>query len=464
MIFIKNMFSNFSLNKFIFSNILLFIQILIIVLILPLNTKSFDDSYLQQLLFSFGSINYLKLPLTISFIFIFNLLINFIKNKYIFSFLFLILSLLLFLFLPSHCPLNLCFYSNPNKHNLKNNKFINFFAIGDIQNLHHVHVDKNSSQWHNRIFATELYINSINKFVENIKNNNLDNFQFNLNNKDLFLNIIKEDIQGLINAGDCTQLGNNIGRLTGKNDIGPYEYAFNNNPGDNGLLNIPSFEVLGNHDFDSNNNKSFLDTIKNLLLFEGNPLVNMQIRRNYKRKFLINKDKYGNYALNMADLHIIFTNVWPSKEKLLNGDPTGSLEFLENHLNNNPNNKWILVTHYMPLVNGSFDNSILVDDKQLPYLKDFGKIFNKHKDNCLGTLYGHNHLKNMNHFINDLGLKYYNLPGPAAYLSNTLLKRNSMKIEIPLFTYIKDKKILEKFKIEAEFKNNKYKFYISNYN
>jgi len=456
---------------FILSNIILIIEILFIVFYLPTSTKSFDDTYIQQILFAHGSINYLKLPIIFIGTFTLNLFINLIKNKIIFVICFILLSLSLFILLPSHCPFGLCFYSNPKTISLKDNKYINFFGLGDIQNLHHVHqsTNKNDLKWHNRIYATELYINAINEFVEKIKNNDTSNMNMSsLNeiNKNLFLNIIKEDIQGVINVGDCTQLGNNIGSITGKNDVGAYEYAFNNNPEDNGLLNIPSFEVLGNHDYDIlKDPEGWLEFAKNLLLFEGNPLVNMQLRRNKKRQFITSKDKYGNYALDMGDLHIIFINVWPSNERLLSGDPTGSLEFLENNLKLNSNKKWMFVTHFMPKVNNSFDEIIDRHEKPKRYLKEFGEIYEIYKENCLGVIYGHWHQRKMRYFKN-IGLQHYNVPGPASYLSNISETResiNKINIELPLFSYIKKEKKLEKFKINIKKINKNLKFNISLY-
>lgn len=477
------------MSKLLITNLILIIQILLIVFILPLNTKSFNDTYLQQLSFFYGSINYLKIPIITSFVFVINLIMIFINykinnitnitsnktriNNTIYIVFFLFLSLSLFVILPSHCPLKTCFYKNPKNINLNNNKYVNFFGLGDIQNLHHVIQSKNETdnKWHNRIYATELYIESINKFIEKIKNNDTSNMNIALNEEDkkLFYDIIKENIQGVINVGDCTQTGDNNGGLIGKNGIGAYEYAFNNNPEDNGLLKIPSFEVLGNHDYDSENlsfkKEGLLGFIKKFLLFEGNPMINMQLRRNKKRRFLVDKDNYGNYALQMDELHLIFINNWASKEKLLNGDSTGSIEFLENYLKQNSSKKWLLVTHYMPRVKKSFDEIIENESGSKRYLKDFGNIYEKYKDNCLGVIYGHVHTNVMNHFKNN-GLQHYNVPGPASYLSTTVETRESINmknIEIPLFSYVKSTKKLEKFKINIKKINNNLIFNISSY-
>tara|TARA_B110000285_G_scaffold226889_1_gene287319 strand:- start:1281 stop:2666 length:1386 start_codon:yes stop_codon:yes gene_type:complete len=461
------------MNRTILSTIIILIEILFIVLFLPTNTKSFNDTYIQQILFAHGSINFLKLPILLISALLINFGISNIKKNVIFIIFFILLSFSLFLLLPSHCPIGLCYYTNPINTDLSNIKYSNFFGLGDIQNLHHVRqsTDPTHLKWHNRVYATELYIESINKFTEKIKNKDLTNINIESlseENKILFLNIIKENILGVISVGDCTQLGNNIGSITGKNDVGAYEYAFNNNPTDNGLLNIPSFEVLGNHDYDILKDTGGLLTLsflKKLLLFEGNPLVNMQLRRNKKRQFITNKDKYGNYALDFGDLHIIFINVWPSRERLLNGDSTGSLEFLENDLKQNKNKSWMFATHYMPTVKSSFDELINKNDKPMKYLEEFGKIYEKYKDNCLGVIYGHNHVRQMRSF-NNLGLQHYNVPGPASYLSKIAETResiNRINIEIPLFSFLKKEKILKKFKINIIKNKNILKFNITSY-
>jgi hypothetical protein len=462
------------MNKTILSTLIILIEILFIVLFLPTNTKSFNDTYIQQILFAHGSINFFKLPILLISALLINLGISNINNNGIFLVFFAILSFSLFILLPSHCPIGLCYYTNPIDTDLSNIKYSNFFGLGDIQNLHHVHQSTNPTdlKWHNRVYATELYIESINKFTEKIKNKDLTNINIESlseENKILFLNIIKENILGVISVGDCTQIGNNIGSLTGKNDVGAYEYAFNNNPGDNGLLNIPSFEVLGNHDYDSDflleKNNGFIAMAKYYLLFEGNPLVNMQLRRNKKRQFITNKDKYGNYALDLGDLHVIFINVWPSRERLLSGDPTGSLEFLENDLKQNSNKSWIFATHYMPTVHSSFDELIEKNNKPMKYLEEFGKIYQKYKDNCLGVIYGHNHVRKMRSFDN-IGLQHYNVPGPASYLSNIAETRESMNrknIEIPFFSFLKKEKKLKKFKINIKKINKILKFNVSIY-
>ena len=339
------------MNKFIISNFLLSTTFFVLIFVYPLCTKSFNDTYIQQVNFFYASINYLKAPFILMISICAKLIIDQIDNTYIFSLLNLVLILLLILFLPSHCPFNFCFYQPGLSYDFN---YINFFGIGDIQNMHFT--GNTNWKWHNRIQATEFYIKAINQFTEDAKFIDIKS-----EHKDIFKEAMKDHFLGVISVGDCTQSGNNIGRFS-KNDIGAYEYAFNNNPEDKGMLKIPSFEVLGNHDYYENND--YFDFIKNLFLFEGNPFTNMQLRRNQKRKFIKRSDKYGNYSLDIKDLHIIFINVWPSHEKLLNGNPNGSLEFLQQDLKHNNNKNWILVTHYMPRVKNSFDEIIDIHGKK----------------------------------------------------------------------------------------------------
>jgi hypothetical protein len=153
-----------------------------------------------------------------------------------------------------------------------------------------------------------------------------------------------------------------------------------------------------------------------------------------------NSDDYGNYSLDVGDLHIVFVNVWPSKFHLLSGDPEGSLKYLKNDLEMKAEKKkWLLVTHYMPKVQKSFQESIYVHGKKNKYLQDFDVLLEKYKSSCLGVLYGHNHVKNMVHGVNG-GIYHFNLPGPASYLSHNIETRESINkknIEIPFFVYHK---------------------------
>ena len=77
----------------------------------------------------------------------------------------LFLCLVLLLILPSHCPFNFCFYNSPSIVP-SNTEFVNFFAMGDPQNMHFIDQKDTNLKWHNRIFATELYIDAINVFVK----------------------------------------------------------------------------------------------------------------------------------------------------------------------------------------------------------------------------------------------------------------------------------------------------------
>ena len=213
--------------------------------------------------------------------------------------------------------------------------------------------------------------------------------------------------------------------------MGAYEHMFGANKEDGGLLNIPSYECLGNHDWDTDYDvpvaKKYPISTDNYKYFdEKPPPVEMQLRRSHYRKYLVNKDEHGNYSCDWGDLHVLFLNVWPSTFKLYEGKPTGTLEFLKSDLKTHGHKKWMLVTHCIP----DFDNW----DKTYhgeAVLKDFGVIFDQYKDTCLGSLSGHTHIKSGDFQKKNTGLKRYVLPGPAAHAGDLT------ELELPLFSFNK---------------------------
>ena len=362
----------------------------------------------------------------------------------IYLFIYIIMISMITFNLTKHCALGLSWYSKPKSEDLTNNKNINFFAIGDIQNNHNLLAGK-PEIWDTRIRVTNQYINAINDLTNKFKSNNFDNIDLsNLTKeqKELFMDISKDEIIGLISPGDCVQYGNSDGRLHKSNSVGAYEYALNNNTEDGGLLDIPSYECLGNHDHDMDEGS----IINKVLYLDGNPTTNMQNRRNNYRKHVVNKDEHGNYSCDWGKLHMIFINIWPSNEKLLTGDPTGSLEFIEKDLEEHGHKKWMIVTHYIPQ-NTSFASWDLDTDTQP--MKDFGVIYDKYKSTSLGGLSGHDHVLDGRYTTgghNDF--KYHTLPGPAAFSREKAADVTS--IEIPIFSFNQDKGTNVLFQIIAE--------------
>jgi hypothetical protein len=465
------------MNHSIIINIIYFIAIIYSIFIKPYFQNSFNGTYLQNLKIYYSSINSLKLTILLPLLLSFGILITIIYNisikkqnsryKHILLYIFYII-LILFTseFLPKHCSLGLCSYTKPKNVNLSKNNYINFFALGDIQNHHN-----KDTIYKNRVKKTKQYIDTINDLIKKFKNKDFSNMNMikleNTPYKDIFINAVKDDVLGVISVGDCTQFGVNTGNLFEiHNDIGSYEYAFNNNEQDGGLLDIPSFECLGNHDYD------VTESTKGKIIYRGeNPSLQMQLRRNKYRKYVVNKDKSGNYSCDFGKLHLIFINVWPSEEELLNGKPTNSLNFLENDLKQHGHKEWMIVTHFIPMLK-SFDDNYIdvkhgVNNKAMA---KFGKIYNKYRKTCLGGLYGHVHTKlgyygkahdSTNGFIHHL------LPGPAAYaddpkfiMYDDMIKIPKNGLELPFFVFEQKTNQKYSFRIHSYIKNNKFHYVI----
>ena len=409
------------------------------IFIYPLQTQKFPGmNYWERLSVYFGGINFPKTIVFSCFLLIILGIYYVFRKKYfnknftgnyILVIIILIIIVVLFilfvlLFLPKHCPFYLCSYSKPEKKALPN-KYFNFFGIGDIQN--HTDLSNTYSTWNNRSNATAMYIQAINDLDKSFRNNDLSNITIFMVSSDAeeFRKIIREDAIGLINVGDCTQFGMRTGSLTGANDIGLYEFAFGNNPSDGGLLKIPTFEVLGNHDYDVINIKkdlkdydeyikeydksAYIDNIFNTKLLWGKvPMRDMMIRRNKKRKYVIDMDeKYGNYTLDLREINLYFINVNPSSCNLSEpenpgGNAEGSIEYLKQQLEKYPNKKWILVTHTVPILRGWMPDRCK---------KDYLLLLDKYKSTYVASMVGHGHTKE----ITDNKPQIYEFPGPAVF-------------------------------------------------
>jgi hypothetical protein len=438
----KNSYSIFnnSLPKLL--NTLMILCILYVIFYLPLNTMTSTNNYFEKLEMYYGTINKFKAPIIVGSVLIlcslttvmYTLLHSKKRNTFLnvgYILIYITIMIVVLFYLPKHCGLGTCVYKSVTEKDLTNAKNINFFAIGDIQNSHAV--DENTGKWVFRKQATDEYINAINEVNEVFKNKKIpDTFNLddlNTNEKNLFEEIIKDDIVGLVSGGDCVH-GGRDGRTGDTNNVGAYEYMFGNNPEDGSKINIPSYECLGNHDYDTSSDyfreKKSHRVSKPYDIGTKEPTVEMQLRRNKKRKYVVNSDKYGNYSCDWGDLHIIFLNVWPSRFELHSGKPEGSLEFLESDLKVHGGKKWMLMTHCIPDFNRwtqtYHGNRVL---------EEFGVIFDQYKDTCLGTLSGHFHLEKGDYSVKDTGLKRHVLPGPAGHMAEV------REIELPLFSFNK---------------------------
>ena len=440
-------------------NTSMIIVILSLLFVVPqFVVKPINNTFFERMKVFYGSINMNKAPL----ILIISLSISIIstigynmlltdKTKYILKPLYTIIYVALIGFilyyLPKHCALGTCIYNKVTEKDLSKSKNINFFGVGDFQNDHYQDGDsKNSSKYINRRAISAKYISSINELVKKFKNNNLDNIildNLDETDKNHFLEVMKDDVIGLATAGDCVQKPNDgranilietLANESYRNNMGAYENMLANNPEDGGMLDIPSFECLGNHDFDTQEiiHNEDKDTSKDVIVKndlgykfdDKSPMEEMQLRRNQYRKYVVNKDEHGNYSCDWGGLHVLFLNVWPSRYNLINGEPKGSVDFLIDDLKIHGHKSWMVMTHY-----AHYGKTWTSWYKGNPIMEDFGKIYEQYKDTCLGIMYGHVHSK-FGMYRNMLGCDYHLLPAPAAY-DDAITK----EYEIALFSY-----------------------------
>ena len=405
----------------------------------------------EYLYYNFGYINYIKSVvffiiflilnnLVIIFSYLYNIKIN--KVKSILVVLCCILSLIIFtlFFLPAHCPLNLCIYSTAKNiksiSSMKNESYISFIGIGDTQ----IAFDFNSIKLSkNRIMNNRNLINMINLLIIKIINNNYSNIHFN--NIYIKQKFKKSSINliGLINPGDIVQFTGSAGYYNTPNNLGIYEYFYNNNPEDKGLLTLSTYETLGNHDYDPTHL---------FAKFMNYPPKKTIIRRNKKRKYIVNSDENGNYSCDFGNLHIIFINLHIDEGPIFNYDgttilsdiPKSNIKFLKNDLqkfhaklhNNFTSHKWCIVTH---------------NYKKKPFKQRIKNIIKKYEKNFIGILCGHIHTNTLivDNIYDYTNKYYYILPSPI---------NNNNIIEITYFIFNNINKFLDVLQIK--YYNNTY--------
>lgn len=384
----------------------------------------------EYLYYNFGYINY---PKTIVFmiIFIFILLLIYLikkimKFKYKKTLLVIniltIQTLLIFtlFYFSEHCTFKLYDYSKPNKKDMLHENYISFIGIGDPQ----LDYDTNNIPLaKNRMENNYNLIKHINQFTDYIKKSNYDNIIIDEDtikiDKDTRTKLedSKDNIIGLVHPGDMTQFGSPDGFSPFSSDIlGMYEYFYNNNTEDKGLLNLDTYETMGNHDF--NIRQSLYHKIDLNRLTDNYPSRKLLRRRNKYRKYIVNKDDNGNYSCNFGNLHVIFINIHLNDTPLsysednlkdkLSDKPVDNLQFLKKDLDQFlfKNQKFIIVTHY-------YDNE-LTNEK----LKT---IIDPYKDNMIMILYGHIHLPKYeltNIVYDKTTYKKMIMPAPAFEIQN----------------------------------------------
>lgn len=362
----------------------------------------------EYLYYNFGYINY---PKTIVFmiIFIFILLLIYLikkimKFKYKKTLLVIniltiqILLIFTLFYFSEHCIFKLCDYSKPNKKDMSNENYISFIGIGDPQLDYDI---DNIPLAKNRIENNYNLIKHINQFTDYIKKSDYNNIIIDEDTRTK-LDDSKDNIIGLVHPGDMTQFGSPDGFTPFSSDIlEMYEYFYNNNTEDKGLLNLDTYEIMGNHDYDTHT--SHAKKIDLNRLTDNYPSRELLRRRNKYRKYIVNKDDNGNYSCNFGNLHVIFINIHLNDTPLsysednlkdkLSDKPVGNLQFLKKDLEQFKNQKFIIVTHY-------YDNELNNTNIQ--------NIIDPYIDNMIMILYGHIHT-------------------PEYELTNILYKKNTYK-------------------------------------
>jgi hypothetical protein len=291
---------------------------------------------------------------------------------------YVISSLFLFRYFPQHAAFDLVDYGDvKNPKTYFENEYVTFLGVGDIQLF---------SDMKERLTYNNNVIDNINKFMDTVYKT--------LPGKN-------GEIMGVVTPGDCTQTGQD-GRLFTHNELGVYETNFG--LGGHSPLKLPVYECNGNHDYD----------VYGKFLFSGNiPSVNMINRKN-KFRSIVDHDKKGNYMWVWDGVYFIALNVWPSKQKLLNGRPDGSLEFLRKCVINIPfGEKFFILTHYVPNVLGWDLQDFYHSDtfKGTPCEPLLEVIRNRERD-LVAIMIGHNHLWRTWRRVNKDGIQIIILPSP----------------------------------------------------
>lgn len=292
---------------------------------------------------------------------------------------YVVTSIFLFIYLPKHAAFDLVNYGNVKQpRTYFENEYVTFVGVGDIQLF---------SDMKERLTNSDVVIRNINTFIDTVFPN--------LQGKN-------GEIMGLITPGDCTQTGQD-GRLFTHNELGVYETRFN--LGGIGPLKIPVYECNGNHDYD----------VKGSFIFQGDTPSVQMINRKNKYRSIVDHDKKGNYRWVWDGVHFIALNVWPSNQKLLNGVPDGSMDFLKKSMLQIPwGEKFAILTHYVPNVLGWDQEDFYYSDtfKGTPCETLLDITSNRQKD-LIAIFIGHIHTPSTWMRINKDGIQIILLPSPV---------------------------------------------------
>ena len=230
----------------------------------------------------------------------------------------------------------MCNFNKYEAKDLKNEEYISFCLVGDTQVGYN---DLNSREGKEHHKANLELVNILNKFKSStdINDFSMDDYMKK------FIMESKKNLIGVIHAGDLVNWVTDSRFIATKNSIAMNNYVWQNNPTDGGLLQIPLYEVLGNHDFTG---------IGLWYRPDGSPSLNVHKQRVKSKNYVVNIDeKYGHYSCDFGNLHIIFINgtTHPGTDGGVADDEEidiSGVKFLEQDLSIHGYKPFYIVTHF----------------------------------------------------------------------------------------------------------------------
>ena len=292
----------------------------------------------------------------------------------------LFIGLYIFFFYAQYCALKMCKFNKYKTKELKDEKYISFCLVGDTQVAYN-DISTRVSQEHHK--ANLELVNILNKFNSTTDINDFDLDDNWDDNSKKFLMESKKNLTGVIHVGDLVHWATDSRFIGTKNSIAMNYYIWQNNPTDGGLLQIPLYEVLGNHD---------LTGIDLWYRADGSPCLKVHNERVKSKNYVVNVDKkYGHYSCDFGNLHIIFLNGMTGNNNMIvdnlsDAHNISGIEFLEQDLKLHGNKPFFIVAHF----------SELIKNWEINYPKNdfdtrYENIISKYAHNFYGVFNGHLH-------------------------------------------------------------------------